>query len=114
MAHAADCPGPPGPGHYAFDPFGVVEIPANGLAKTRFECFSRLPTQVPLNLAGIHRVPSAMAGTIADKFDLLSVRAAICAGLLNIENITQGVYDIDVGFFGSPSDVVSLPDASTV
>src|SRR5665213_4589188 len=50
---------------------------------------------------------------IADKLDLLPVRAAVCARLLELENIAQGVHDIDVGFFRSSPDIIRLADAST-
>src|SRR5665213_4273510 len=52
-----------------------------------------------------------MAGTIADEFDLLTVRAAVLAWPVGIENITQHVNDLDIRLFAGAADIVGLADA---
>ena len=55
-----------------------------------------------------------MAGTIANEFDLLTIRAAVRTWLLDIKNIAQGVNDLDVRFFAVPADIKGFADASSI
>src|SRR6185503_20660975 len=92
----------------------VVEIPAHGLAQTSLEGFGRSPIQLLPNFSGIHRIAAVVTGTVADKRDLPSVRTAVGARPLGIEDIAQGVHNLDIRTFVASTDVVGVADTTTL
>ena len=86
----------------------MIQVPLHGLANARLKCFRRFPAQLALNLARIDRIAAIMAGTIGDKGNLLAVGYAVCARAQFVEQGTNGMHDVEVGFFVPAADVINL------
>ena len=101
-----------GAGSHAFDPGGVVQVPADGLAQAGFELFGRLPAQFARDLGGVDGVAAVVAGAVLDEGDQASARAEPASGRISSSR-SQMVWTTSMLVaLAVAADVVGLADAA--
>src|SRR5271167_1706504 len=90
----------------------VLEIPANGHADATFKRGLRLPSQLTLDLARVHRVAAVVAGPILHKCDQVATWP-VCPWRHLIHQITDCPHDLKVWLLIPATDVIGLAGSST-
>lgn len=88
----------------------MVQVPFNGLADPRVECFFRRPAEVVVDLTGVDGVAEVVAGAILDVCDQDAIGAAVGSGAHFVQQVAEGMYHLDVLLLVMASDVVGLAD----
>src|SRR5258708_29634311 len=94
-------------------PRPIVEVPAYGPGKTRFEALAGAPAELAGNLAGVHGVAPVVARPVLDERHQVSVLAALSRKLL-LQQFAQGVYEFIVRLLGIAADVVGFAGPSAL
>src|ERR1700674_5628744 len=90
-------------------PLFILQIPVDCLADPALESFTRLPTQLALDLARINRVAPIVAGTVLDERDQFSMWQHRIVLAQFVQNRARGFHDVDVTLFVPAADVMGLP-----
>lgn len=92
-------------------PLLVIQIPLHGFADPGFKGLLRLPGQLGAHLAGINGITPIVTRAIRHIADLLAIGADLRHHL--IEQIADGVHDLQILFFVMTTDVVGLTDSAS-
>src|ERR1700681_4669062 len=93
------------------NPVSVIQIPKHCFSNSALEGFSRTPLQFALNLAGIHRIPAIMTGTVFDKCYELSMRHHGVIRPQFVEKLANGADYFQIIFFTAATYIVSFAHA---
>ncbi len=93
---------------HVLHPIGVVQVPLHGFANAGLEGLGGLPAQFAFDLACVYCVAPVMAGAVCHIDDLLGVGLAIDTRAQFVEQLADGVHDVDVGLFVPATHVVGL------
>ena len=92
-------------------PIVILKIPANGFAKSTLQRLFRSPSQLPLNLARIHRVSPIVPRPILHICDEFFARISLAWRHL-IDQIADRLNDFDVGLLVPAPNVVGIAGSS--
>jgi hypothetical protein len=81
-------------------------------AEARVETFTRVPTELAADFAGVDRVAPIVAWSILNEGDLLCVRLAVTAGALLIEDSANQIHNLNIRFLARPTNIVRFANSA--
>lgn len=97
---------------YVANPVFVFEIPAHGFVDAAVERLEWLPVEFALDFVCIDCIAPVMAGPIFDEGGEFVVGHDGVVRPQLVEKFTDGIDNLQIGFFATPTDIVSFSDAA--
>src|SRR5204863_3677175 len=97
------------PGLHLLAPVAVIEVPADSIAQSGFECVARGPSQLLPDLRGVDRIAPIVARTIGNEGFQRATTLSRWTQL--VDGVANPVHDLEVGPFVAAADIILFADA---